>query len=472
MTGIEERTDRDGEHLILGLTVRALGAWPAGWRHPGAHRDPAVDGAVLARLATSAEKAGLDFLFFGDWLATAPEYQYTDPYLLARIEPFAAVGYLAALTERIGLIVTANSVHSDPYAVARATASLDLLSRGRIGLNLATGAEARSASNFGSDVVPSAPDRLAAAAEYLEIVRSLWDSWQDDAIVADDGTGEFIDPTRIVATNFTGYYHSSSGPLNVLRPPQGHPPVMLAGSSSGARDLGATYADICLVSPPTLDDAIVAYADAKERVAASGRDPRAHHLVTPILPIAGRTRAEAWDRYDRLVDLVQLEDLRGAPAGLPANRTLRALAGVLGVPLTGVQLDEAVPLRVSARFSELGRRLVEVVRSRSGRTIGGERSTTYRHLLVAHSVVAPIIVGSADDIANHLETWFRRSAIDGFTVLTPYLDDQLDAFTELVLPELQRRGLFRTGYTGTTLRDHLGLPVPHNVHLSVPSSHR
>ena len=469
MAETEARPDRDGEHIILGATVRTLGAWPAGWRYPGAHSDPATDGDALRRVALAAEAAKLDFLFFGDWLATAPGYEFTDPYLLARIEPFAAAGYLAAITDRIGLIVTANTVHSEPYAVARTTASLDLLSHGRVGLNLATGAEPRSASNFGTDVVPPAEDRLAAAAEYVDLVRALWDSWQDGAVLADVATGQFIDDSLIVPTNYAGRYHSSTGPLNVLRPPQGHPPVMLAGSSTGARQLGALFADLSLVSPPTLDDAIVAYADAKTRAAASVRDSGEQRLLTPILPVVAATREEAWDIYDALVALVQGDDVRGnAPRGLPAARSMRALAGALGVPLTGVQLDEAVPRRVGARFSELGKRLAAIVKARSGRTIAGERPISYRHLLVAHSVAAPVIVGSADDVATHLETWFRRSAVDGFTVLAPFLHDQFEAFTTLVLPELVSRGLFRSDYSGTTLRDHLGLPVPRNVHQLAP----
>jgi len=470
VTSIGTRPDRDGEHLILGATVRTLGAWPAGWRYPGAHSDPATDGDALRRLALAAESAKFDFLFFGDWLATAPGYEFTDPYLLARIEPFAAAGYLAAITDHIGLVVTANTVHSEPYTVARTTASLDLLSRGRIGLNLATGAEPRSASNFGSDVVPSAEDRLAAAAEFVDLVRALWDSWQDGAVLADVDSGQFIDDALIVPTNYAGRFHSSTGPLNVLRPPQGHPPVMLAGSSTGARQLSALFADLSLVSPPTLDDAIVAYADAKARAAASDRENADQRLLTPILPVVAETREEAWEIYDRLVDLVQGDDVRGnAPRGLPTNRSMRALAGALGVPLTGVQLDEAVPRRVGARFSELGKRLAAIVKARSGRTIAGERPISYRHLLVAHSVVAPVIVGSADDVATHLETWFRRSAVDGFTVLAPYLHEQFEAFTTLVVPELVSRGLFRADYEGSTLRDHLALPVPGNVHQLAPS---
>lgn len=460
-------TARDGEHLILGATVRALGAWPAGWRYPGAHRDPRSDAEVLRAIATTAERAHLDFLYFGDWLATASEFQFTDPYLLARIEPFAAAGYLAAITEQIGLVVTANTVYSQPYAVARAAASLDLLSGGRIGLNLTTGAEPRSAANFGDARVPSAVDRFESAAEYIEILRRLWDSWRDGSIVADAATGQFIDESLVAVASFEGRHHSVAGPLNVVRPPQGHLPIMLASSSTGARDLAAQHADLTLVAPATLDEAVRCFTESKARAEDAGREVQP--VITSILPIVAATREKAWAIYDELVELVQADDVRAlAPEGIPGTRTTRALAGVLGVSLTGVQLGEPVHARAAARFSELGSRLVSVVTQRSGRTIGGQRSITYQHLLVAHTVVAPIIVGSASDVADHLEQWFRARAVDGFTVLAPFLTAQFDDFVELVIPELVRRGLYRSEYDGSTLREHLGLGSARSSHSTAP----
>jgi FMN-dependent oxidoreductase (nitrilotriacetate monooxygenase family) len=465
---------REG-HLVLGATVRTLGAWPSGWRLDGAHRDPREDPAVLRRLAETAEAAGLDFLFFGDWLATAPEFEHTDPYLLARVEPFAAISYLAALTERIGLVATVSSAHSEPYTTARSSASIDLLSGGRVALCVATGAEARSASNFGWDTVHSDADRFAAAGEFIEILRGLWDSWEDDAFVSDASTGRLIDQAKLHPLNFVGAYRASTGPLNAVRPPQGHPPIAVVGGSLSARHLAARDADLLFASPRTFDEAVEQYLVAKQQVAREGRRAQEFRIVMPILPVVAATKEEAWDAYDELVALVPLPDEQPAhePLALPANRSVRTLASVLGVPLSGVSLDDAVPARVAARFSSLGAQLVEVVRSRSGRTVGGPRPTTYRQLLVAHAVTAPVLVGSAVDIADHFETWYRARAVDGFTILSAFsaaagrTGDSFDAFATLVVPELQRRGLFRTEYAGATLRDHLGLPTVPNTRLRV-----
>jgi FMN-dependent oxidoreductase (nitrilotriacetate monooxygenase family) len=453
--------------MVIGATVRTLGAWPSGWRFPGAHRNPADDPALLRRIAAEAEAARLHFLFFGDWLATSTEFEHTDPYLLARIEPFAAIGYLAAITEQIGLIATVSSSHSEPYSTARASASIDLLSGGRVGLSIASGSEPRSASNFGWDRVHADEDRIAASGEFIQILRGLWDSWEDGAFLANAETGQLVDGDRIHTLNFIGQHRSSSGPLNVLRPPQGHPPISVVGAAAGSRELAARQANLSFVSPRSFAEGQESYAKAKLDAAQHGRDPREFILVAPILPIVAPTREEAYEIYDRLVALVPVETAAGVDTGLalPSNRTIRSLAGVLGVALTGVLIDEIVPVRMAARFSSLGKELVEVVRARSGRSIGGPRPITYRQLIVAHAVNAPVVVGSTIDIADHLEKWFTSGVVDGFTVLSAFLGEQFTAFTTLVIPELQRRDLFPREYVGTTLREHLGLPVPANVHL-------
>ncbi|TXN32191.1 NtaA/DmoA family FMN-dependent monooxygenase [Lacisediminihabitans profunda] len=451
--------------MVVGATVRTLGAWPSGWRHPDAHRDPAGDPRVLRSLALTAESAGLHFLYFGDWLATGPEFELTDPYLLARIEPLAAISYLSAVTERIGLIATVTSAHSEPYSTARASASIDLLSGGRAGLSLSSGAEPRSAANFGRTNVHPDEDRIEAAGEFIEILRGLWDSWDDDAFVADAATGRLIDHEGVRQLGYVGRHFSSAGPLNVARPPQGHPIVSVVGSAPGARALAARQADISFLAPNSLAEAIDVYRATKEQARYLGRDPAHFLLITPILPIVAETREEAWKIYDDLVGLVPVETAAGVDAGvaLPANRTIRRLAGVLGVSLNGVIIDEAVPATIAARFSPLGAELVALVNSRSGRTIGGYRPVTYRHLLVAHAVAAPVLVGSGIDVADYLESWFLASATDGFTVLSAYLGGQFEAFTALVIPELKRRGVFPENYAGATLRENLGLPRPANT---------
>jgi len=444
---------RGADQLVLGATVRTLGAWPSGWRHPGAHRDPEHDPRVLLDLALEAERAGLDFLFFGDWLSTSPALQYTDPHLLAKLEPFSAISFLAAVTDRIGLIATVSSAYADPHTVARAAASADLLSGGRVGLSIASGVEAESArAGLATDA-----DRFASAQEFVDILRGLWASWDEGAFVADLETGQLVDPRGLHRIAYEGRYHSFSGALNVPRSPQGQLPLAVAGSSPNARRFAVAEAELSLVSAQTLPEAIESYREVKEAVQAAGRDPRSFRVLTPLLPIVGATRAEAWALYDDLVALVPLTDATGRAQqlDLPPSRSIQALSGAIGVPLVGVLLDENVPARVAARFNDTGSYLLQVVRARSGRTVGGERPVTYRQLLVAHSVTAPVLVGSPVDIAEHMQAWYSARAVDGFTVLSAFLGEQFTAFTRLVVPELISRGLFSGEYSGSTLREHL-----------------
>ena len=430
--------------LVLGVTVRTLGAWPGGWRSPGAHRDPTADPAALRAIAAAAEDADLHFLFFGDWLATAPEFEHTDPYLLARVEPFAAINYLAAVTARIGLITTTSSAHSEPYAVARAIASADLLSDGRVGLSVATGTEPRTDRNFGSVPSPHNDDRYASATEFIQILRGLWDSWAHDAFVSDVDTGQLIDRSGLRPLNFVGQFRASAGPLNTVRPPQGHPPIAAVVTSSASHDFAAREADIAFVSPKTLDEGIASATALRQQVERVGRAVGDLVLIAPLLPIVGDTQDQAWRVYDSLVDLVVLSEPtsgHSALPGVPAGRDTRALAGILGVPLASVELDDPVPVRTAARFGTLGHELLAEVARRSGRSVGGARPVTFRHLLVAHLVAAPVVVGSAQQIADHIETWFQAGAVDGFTVLPAFTGEQYDLFLRLVVPELRRRGL-------------------------------
>jgi FMN-dependent oxidoreductase (nitrilotriacetate monooxygenase family) len=457
---VAEQARGDGRQLVLGATVRTLGAWPSGWRYPSAHRNPKDDRLELTRIALAAEDAGLQFLYFGDWLATSADFEFTDPYLLARVEPFAAIGYLAGITSKIGLLATVSSSHAEPYSTARSSASIDLLSDGRVGLSVTSGSEVQSASNFGWRVIHPEADRITAASEFIDILRGLWDSWDDGAFLADASSGRLIDPSGLHALGYEGQLRSSAGPLNVVRPPQGHPPIALVGSAENSRQLAARSADVCFVSPRTIEDGVELYASAKRDAAAWGRNPDQYLLMCSIFPIVGETREAAWQLYDELVELVPVEIVAGRAEvdGLPLNRTIRSLSEVLGVSLNGVTIDDYLTERLAVRFSDQGRALVGVVGARSGRRIGGQRGITFRHLLVAHVVAAPILVGSAEEIADHFESWFTRRAVDGFTVLSAF-GDQFEAFTSLVVPELRRRGLFPDGYLGQTLRDHLGLDV-------------
>lgn len=445
--------------------VRTLGAFPSGWRYPGAHRDPAKDAAALKRVARAAEKAGFDFLFLGDWLSTDTDLEFTDPHLLSRADSLSTASFLAAATTRIGIVGTVNVAHSEPYATARAAASIDRLSQGRFGLNLTVGTDARGAANFGRAGHMPPVDRFDEAHEYVQVLQGLWDGWDEAAFVHDAASGSLIDRSLVSTLNHVGRSYAVAGPLNVQRPVQGHVPLMHAGTSRRAQEFSAASADIHLVAPATLDEAVGLYAETHRLVAEFGRPAGSLAVVAPILPIVGETRAEAYAVYDTLVGLFQVDDGTGTAAdlALPADRSVQSLRRAVGLPLADRGIDDVVTAQTAARFNPAGQRLLGIVAERSGRTVGGDRPVTYRQLLVAQLVRSPIVVGSAEDVADRMELWFRAGAVDGFGVLSAFLHEQFEEFTRLVVPELVRRGLVRDGYAAGTLRGHLGSTVPERI---------
>jgi alkanesulfonate monooxygenase SsuD/methylene tetrahydromethanopterin reductase-like flavin-dependent oxidoreductase (luciferase family) len=452
-----------GGTVVLGTAVRTLGAFPSGWRVEGAHRDPAGDPQALKRLAKEAERAHLDYLFFGDWLSSNLDLEFTDPYLLGRIDPLSAAGFLASSTNRIGLVATVNTSYSDPFTIARSAASIDHLSGGRFGLNLAVGAEPRADANH----APSSPgaNRHDVAAEYLAVLNGLWDSWADDAVVADAGGGALIDRSKIAPLDHEGRHFRVAGPALGLRPVQGHVPIVHSDVSPRAREFAAEHAELHVVSPSGLGEGVELVREIHTAVAAHGRDADSVTVVVPLLPIVAETREAAWQLYDRLVELVPVDEGAGhrrndGLPGLPPHRTAAAIRRFVGVPLLDRELGDPVSLGDAERFNPAGGRLLETVRRRSGRTPGGARPTDYRQLLVAHLFPAPLVVGSASDVADHIETWFRAGAADGFTVQSAYLHEQFEAFTRQVVPILVERGLFRADYETKTLRGHLGSARP------------
>lgn len=449
--------------IILGAMFRAVGAYPSGWRYPGAHHDPQSDPDVIKATALEAERAGLDYIFFGDWLATGPDLEFRDPYLAARIEPLSAVAFLSGITSRIGLIATVNATYSDVYTLARISASVDRLSGGRLGLNIVTGAEPRAAANHGRDAHWDNEQRYDSATELVDALRLLWDSWGDGALVADQESGVYLDPTKLHRADFPGVHHPVAGPLNVLRPLQGHVPLVHAGTSERSRQLVHSRADLALVGLPNLAAAKEATDSLRRGVAENGREPGAVKIITPVLPILGDTLEEAWDIHDLLVSLVPVSPgPHDGRVGFPATRSLAILEEVIAVAVGHHRLDGEVGATDAAAFNVRGRQLLEAVAQRSGRIPGSARPVRWRDILVNHLVPYNVVVGTPLLVADYLQSWYEDGGVDGFNVLTPYLGDQFERFTRGVVPELQSRGLFRRKYSGVTLRDHLGLQVPEN----------
>ncbi len=453
------------EPLIIGAMVRTLGAYPSGWRQPGAHRDPSADAEILRRIAREGEDAGLDYLFFGDWLATGPDLEFRDPYLLARIDPVSAVLYLAGVTSRIGLIATVNTTYADPYATARSLASLDLLTGGRAGVNLVTGAEPRAAGNHGRDAHADNESRYDRAEEFVVALRRLWDSWSEDAWIADAARGVLIDPDGLRGADLRGEHVRVSGPLNVARPPQGRIPLVHAGTSPRSRALAATEADLALIAAPNIADAIATRRQLREIALRSGRSPEGLAVIAPVLPVVAPTDADAHRIVERLLALVPLDEgHQSSRTAFPANRSVAALAGALGVgaddPLRSAGFDEVVTRDQAGRLGEAGAALIERLRLIAGLRVGddGETALTWRHLVAAHAVPAAFVVGDAATIADHFETWRDQGAADGFNVLSAFQPAQFEAFTRLAAPQLRRRGLLgRSDGAPAPLRDRLGV---------------
>ncbi|MFJ4284353.1 NtaA/DmoA family FMN-dependent monooxygenase [Paenarthrobacter nicotinovorans] len=457
------------KHIIIGAMFRAVGAYPSGWRYPGAHHDPHDDPEVIRTTALEAEAAGLDYIFFGDWLATGPDLEFRDPYLAARIEPLSAVGFLAGITSRIGLIATVNATYSDAYTLARISASIDRLSGGRLGLNIVTGAEPRAAANHGRDAHWGNEQRYDSAEELIDALRLLWDSWGDGALVANQESGHYLDPSKLHRADFRGAHHPVAGPLNVLRPIQGHVPLVHAGTSQRSRHLVHTRADLALLALPGIAEAAAVTKTLRTEAAANGRNPDHVKSLTPVLPIIGSTFEEAWEIHDFLASRVPVSPgPHDDREGFPATRSLAVLGEAIGLELAQAELEAEVTVDDAARFNQHGEHLLDLTRQRSGRIPGTARPVRWRDILVNHLVPYSVVVGTAAHIADYLQAWHEEGGVDGFNILTPFLGEQFERFTRGVIPELRSRGLFREAYQESTLRDHLGLTVPVNLHEATP----
>jgi alkanesulfonate monooxygenase SsuD/methylene tetrahydromethanopterin reductase-like flavin-dependent oxidoreductase (luciferase family) len=444
--------------LHLGLMFWATGTHAAGWRHPNARADAAYDIALIQEVSQTVERAMFDFVFLGDRLACDPTLQHSNPAQISRLEPYTTATAIAAATTHIGIVVTANPTYSDPYGIARLMASLDHVSGGRAAWNLVTGADATAALNFGREDHWDTGKRYDWAEECLQVVRDLWDS----------GAGPGGSGARRI--DHRGRYFSVDGPLDVGRPPQGHVVILSAGTSERSRELGARHADMVFAGPqPTFELRKEFYADIKARAARYGRADQVT-VLTGLSTVVAPTTQEAVALYDQLNAGFVLDPeeevgdlVRAGGIGEGHRRNLTSASRVFGVDLRGNDLGAAVPAATLAAVSEEGaRRLAEIARL-TRRTIDGPRRITYGDLV--HATPAQLshtVVGNPDEVADTIQEWFEDGAADGFNIYPDYVPGSVNAFTELVVPELQRRGLYRKDYRGRTLRDHLGLAVPTN----------
>ncbi|MBK1783794.1 LLM class flavin-dependent oxidoreductase [Prauserella cavernicola] len=428
--------------LHLNAFLMGVGHHEAAWRHP--RTDPTVlsDVRHYQNLARIAERGTFDSVFLADGVQLMGDVAHT---AAPHFEPLTLLSAIATATEHIGLVATASTGFSEPYNLARWFSSLDHISGGRAGWNIVTTAGDRAAQNFGRDHNAEHAERYRRAAEFVEVATALWDSWEDDAVLADQASGHFADPDRVHEIGHRGPFFGVRGPLNHVRSPQGRPLLVQAGSSEDGRDFAAAHAEAVFTAQQQLADAQGFYRDLKARATATGREPESLKVLPGIVPVLGSTTEEAARLSAELDGLIVPE------------RAVRALSELIGVDLTGHPLDEPLPplppvSRINGAKSrfELVRDLAErerlTLRSLLGRLGGGR----------GHQVVA----GTPEQLADHIEHWFTHDAADGFNIMAALLPSGLEEFVDHVVPELRRRGLFRTGYTGRTLREHYGLPRP------------
>ncbi|MBP1996529.1 LLM class flavin-dependent oxidoreductase [Paenibacillus eucommiae] len=435
--------------LHLGLFLFSTGYHPAGWRLPESRTDGAFDPKFLHRVAQQLEEAKFDFFFLGDALASSADMQNMFPSQMVRLEPFTMIASIAAVTEKIGLIVTANTTYAEPYHIARLTASLDYLSGGRTAWNVVTGADARAALNFSREKHWDNTKRYDYADEFVKVVKELWDSWEDDALVRDKESGVFVDESKVHAIHHVGEHFSVAGPLNVARPPQGQLPLLSAGTSERSQELGAQFSSAIFTGQILIEQAIEFYAGIKSKLTKYNRNPDELFIMPGLVPLVGRTEAEARAKYLELSELL-VTDFNLAP-----------LSGRIGIDLTGLPLDGPLPdLSLSTHPVHEVQQLVRLAELASGHEDISVRELFYYFTATARGHL--LIVGDPEQIADHMEEWFVRRAADGFNICPPYMPGGLDLFIELVVPVLQRRGLFRTEYEGSTFREHFGLARPDN----------
>ena len=427
--------------LRLGTTIHGAGATKYGWRQEGVAPDASISFAHYAVVAQKAESAKLDFVFIVDSPYITPD---SAPHFLNRFEPLTVLSALAAVTSKIGLVATATSSYTEPFTLARQFASLDLLSKGRAGWNVVTTGLEGAARNYGRDKHFDHAERYRRAAEHIEVVQGLWDSWEDDAFVYDKSSGVFFDKSKLHTLGHKGEFFAVKGPLNIRRSAQGQPVIFQAGGSEAGRDLAARTANAIFAGLETFEETQELYADIKRRATAFGRTGHEPLVLPGIAPIIGSTDAEAEAIYRELTELVTLED---------------ALVQ-LGRPFAYYDFTQH---DLDAPFPELGDIGANAYRSHSERIkrIAHTERLTLRETALRFATPRGGFVGSPEKIADIAQFWFERGAADGF-ILGVGAAESLDNFLEHVVPILQKRGLFRRDYEHDTLRGHLGIPFAEN----------
>lgn len=429
--------------LHLNVNILHSGFLPSAWRLPDSDPRAFIDAKHYTRIAQIAEAAKFDAVFLADNAAIADQIHLRP---ITAIEPTILLTSMAAATSRIGLIATASTSYNEPYNIARRFASVDHVSEGRVGWNMVTTADLASARNFGRQDVPDHQQRYARAGEFATVVKQLWNSWEDDALVADKATGQFVDAAKVHPILHRGAHFAVHGALTLPRSAQGHPVLVQAGGSADGIQLAAEHAEAVFTASTTLEEALDYANRLRAAVQANGRPASSIKVLPGLTTIVGATEAEAVRRRDALVDLI------------PWEYNVTRLAGILGITPDRLHIDQPLPDNIELPAGGNGNHTF----------FHATLSTARRENLTVQQLVRRlagggghrVVVGTPEQIADDIQHWFLTGAADGFNLMPDVLPSGLQDFVDGVVPILQRRGLFRTEYEGSTLREHLGLAIP------------
>jgi len=440
------------KQIKLGLSMRQLGYHAGGWRHPDVPAGGAMDIDHYVHMARTAERGLFDMVFLADGVAL--RQQDNPPGSLAHsnqnveLEPLTMLSAVAMMTTNIGLVATASTTYNEPYHVARKFASLDHISHGRAGWNVVTSWSEAEARNFNREQHMEYDARYERAAEFVEVVKGLWDSWDDDAFVHSKESGLFYDPGKMHVLHHKGQHFSVRGPLTVARSPQGWPVLVQAGASDQGQEIAAASADVVFTAQTDIEDAHAYYKSVKSRLPKYGRSPDDLKILPGLLPIVGRTEREAQQKHEQLQDLIH---------------PLVGLAHVYGPmgDLSNYDLDGPVPEPVDPQLRSRAKVLLDLAR---------RENLTIRQLYLKVSTGRGhrTVIGTPEQIVDFMMEWMDGGAADGFNIIPSHLPVAIEDFVEHVVPELQRRGVYRTAYEGHTLRENLGVPYPMGRYARVP----
>lgn len=428
--------------LHLNVNTLNSGFYGSAWRAPGGDPTAFIDVRHYVRVAQIAERGTFDAIFLADVpsFADRPEHR---PF--QALEPTIVLAHVAAATEHLGLIGTASTSYNHPYNLARRFASLDLASGGRVGWNIVTTADPAASRNFGADALEAHATRYERAAEFAQVVTTLWDSWEDDALVADKASGRFIDTAKVHPIHHAGRYFRVDGPLNVPRSSQGRPVLVQAGGSVDGQALAARTAEAIFSVAHSKAEALAFAHAIRSQARAFGRSGDDIVILPGLATIIGSTEAEARRREEELWEL------------MPGDYGLRRVAGILRVDPSTLDLDGPLPEvpRPTDGMQTFFDALVDAAR---------RDRLTVRQLIrqFGGSTGHRVLVGTPEQIADDIEDWFRAGAVDGFNLMPDVLPEGLEVFVDHVVPLLRQRGIFRSRYQGRTLRSHFGLDVPAN----------